>query len=501
MASAPGHLFVLHGDLTKLACDGVVIPRDGWGNVSTWAHALFTDAPVPDGRYAQLPNGPSLRHGAHRHAFELIDTQARIDDVLRLSSAVAESVARVADGTTAGQGRARKLVALPLPGTGEGGLAHRRGAVVSALVGRLDEVAARGGFDVALVLRDERDHAAVQAHRTFRETDLEPSEVAHARRLGRLAAAGNLAVFAGAGLSVPLGLPDWQGLVERVCERAKVRTPGKSASQARLKERAAKAFGRLQADGFRDAVGEVLHTDRHALGHGLLAGLGLHQNVTTNFDCAYDIALRAVHDDLRVMTYQWAVTQSPWLLKLHGSVGENGWPLVFTDEQYAEHEQSGRPLYGLVQGLLMTSHLLFVGFSMTDSAYIKLAQEVERLYRDAEGKPDGGIATVLGLDPLQGQDGFEGMHDEGNVVFKEGGRDDAEAARALEIFLDRVSWEAARASGGAHQYFLDDRYADLVTDDDDTLRKSLEVSLAILRHGPRSELRDRIQAVLADLGA
>lgn len=29
-----GHLFVIHGDMTKLACDGVLIPCDDNGNIT-----------------------------------------------------------------------------------------------------------------------------------------------------------------------------------------------------------------------------------------------------------------------------------------------------------------------------------------------------------------------------------------------------------------------------------------------------------------------------------
>ena len=45
-----GHLFVAHGDLTKLACDAILIPCDSAGNVNAvWREVL--PAGLPDSQF------------------------------------------------------------------------------------------------------------------------------------------------------------------------------------------------------------------------------------------------------------------------------------------------------------------------------------------------------------------------------------------------------------------------------------------------------------------
>lgn len=251
-----------------------------------------------------------------------------------------------------------------------------------------------------------------------------------------------------------------------------------------------------------DRMGEILRralgVEHHALSHALLADLRVRQTVTTNFDEALELAMAPVlGDDLRVMTRQWARSCSPWLLKLHGSVDvPEG--IVLTTTQYQRHEQQGRPLYGLVQGLLMTSHLLFVGFSLSDSAYLRLAEDVDEIYRRA-AEPEDRVATVLSLESLadEGKALDRAFH---HIGFREAGRSIAEAARVLEIFLDRVAWRATRTAGVAHEYLLDDRYLDLVQDDTVALRASLE-DLEQVAGSATCDVAQSVRDVLKEFGA
>jgi len=79
---------------------------------------------------------------------------------------------------------------------------------------------------------------------------------------------------------------------------------------------------------------------------------------------------------LSVIPYAPVRGADRWLLKMHGCVSSPE-SIVITSDDYRTYE-SGRKkaLAGLVQANLMTSHLLFVGFSLTDPNYQRIIEEV-----------------------------------------------------------------------------------------------------------------------------
>ena len=210
MTDLQGHLFIVQGDLTKLSCDGILVPCDDRGNVSRWWFEMFQQQPQTSRPWEPLPEGARLRptrKGPVAH--ELVDTVSVGGDIDLLVEAVHKGLAALAGKvkSEAGAGRVMPLLALPMPGTGHGGLAHRRGAVVRTLVPRLVQAARELEVDLVLVDRDRRDFAALQSAREVARPDLRPELLYEADRLGRLIAQGQLSVFVGAGVRVPLGLP------------------------------------------------------------------------------------------------------------------------------------------------------------------------------------------------------------------------------------------------------------------------------------------------------
>lgn len=476
MSTVPGHLFVAHGDLTRLSCDGLLIPCDADRAVSRHWHRAF-----------------GWSTGA-----EPVDTVSPGDDIEALLAAVRRQLevlaSTVRDDPHAG--RVVPLIGMPIPGTGFGTFAQRRGAVVKALVPALVTAARELGVDIALMTTDRRDYAAVQALRSS-PPDLSPGKREQADALGALAGRGELSVFVGAGASIPLGLPGWAPLVNRLMQEAGLGSLPGDSDEATLKAGAEVAH-KVLGDRADEIIAAALATNHCALSHALLADLRVRQTVTTNFDTALELAMAPVWgEDLRVMTRQWARSCSPWLLKLHGSVDLPG-SVVLTTSQYQRHEIDGRPLYGLVQGLLMTSHLLFVGFSLSDGAYLKLAEEVDRIYRKSTGT-DSPVGTALGLDSLADESkaldaAFR------HIAFRSDDGDLNLAARRLEIFLDRMAWSASRTAGGAHEYLLDDHYRDLIGDDTEALHRSL-AALVATAGASTSEVAGAVRAMLRQFGA
>src|SRR5581483_4589664 len=115
-------------------------------------------------------------------------------------------------------------------------------------------------------------------------------------------------------------------------------------------------------------------------------------------------------------------------------------------------------LAGIVQTLLLTRHMLFVGFSLSDENFHRIADDVRRVLRSlqppangtaAVGKPFG-TAVVLHrrrlIEELWGED----------LRWVGVGGDD-EAPRRLEVFLDDL---LAQTRDTAH--LLDRRYERLL---------------------------------------
>ena len=170
----------------------------------------------------------------------------------------------------------------------------------------------------------------------------------------------------------------------------------------------------------------------------------------------------------------FAVGGQPWLLKLHGDVRRPS-TMVLTETEYEELTKSGAALHGIVQGLMLTSHLLFVGFSLTDSDFTALAHEVRLVRQKADAAGDGtsswsGTALALNDKSISSEQFKEDV----DTITMSGHEDVAAAARTLEVFLDRLAWRAATSGPLAAEYLLDPRYREGATAQDAKLRQALE---------------------------
>jgi hypothetical protein len=116
----------------------------------------------------------------------------------------------------------------------------------------------------------------------------------------------------------------------------------------------------------------------------------------------------------------------------------------------------------MVQSLLLTGHVLIVGYSLSDENVIRLAHQVREELKQGVGK-DEPVGTLLPLveDPIRKRLWRRDLH---HVPMRPDAApasdaDPGDAARTLEVFLDRLAWRTAVRSTGAEQYLLDDRYA------------------------------------------
>ena len=478
-----GHLFVLRGDLTQLHCNAVLVPCDSnWFVV--WDHwsPLFPDdrfgPPDSDG-WAQLLGGGGkdrftdvVDEGEKWVRLVVTADDERYDSPEERARWVSEGVvAAIEDLSTSDipplAGRVKPLIGLPLVGTGAGGFEATRGVLIEALLPDLQRVARKRDVDVALVLIDGRDHAAVQAVRGpkyWNEFENERPHLAKrledADELGRMAAHGELSLFLGSGVSVPLGVPDWKTLLARVDEGKIEQFAGQEAPDI-----AQEIEEELGKEEFQQRIVDNVDLPGVAPTHMLLAALSVDQSVTTNYDAAYERALgKTVDGECRVLTVQLALQPYPWLLKYHGCVTRRQ-SIVITRDDYTKLQNEHGALQSIVESLMLTSHLMFVGFSMSDADFLNAAKRVNAVRALSDDQDPPYAATVLALHPqaVMEHAGFR-------VVSMLEDPSDEEAARLLEIFLDRISWKATKKGPASSSYLLHPDYQDLFADDVPTMR-------------------------------
>lgn len=520
-----GHLFVLRGDLTKLHCSGLLIPCDTDWNVvkKNWAGVLpkgslgevvyngwapfraagtgrFTDAVTDGDRWVRLVVT------ADDDSFAFPDNE-EYEDLEETAQWVADGVVEAIDDWSRRipmpAGRVKRLIGLPLVATGDGGLKERRGVLIHALIPKLQKAARDHDVDIALVLRDEPDHAAVQAVRSDYWTDFadeQPELAKHldaADELGHKAAHGELSLFLGSGVSVPLGVPDWERLLTALNRGKKIKgfRPDKAP---RIAQKIAKKHGRRK---FHRRIAHSVDVRGVAPAHMLLAALSVNQTVTTNYDTAYERALKSTvgRGKFRVLTKQLALQPEPWVLKYHGCA-KRPKTIVITRDDYSKLRKEHGSLQSLVESLMMTSHLMFVGFSMGDPDFVKAAKRVNRVRALARDKDAPPVATVLALHPRS-----VSSHADFKVVSMLDDPSDQSAARRLEIFLDRISWKAATSGSASSSYLLHPDYQDLFADEDATkkLRRRL-VNLIVKLEDDDIRLArgwDKVEKMLKQLGA
>jgi hypothetical protein len=499
-----GHLFVLRGDLTQLHCSAILVPCDNnwelvweyWSDLlqeeqfdlhsSTWGARLKGGG---GGRFWDV--APNRSRG-----IRLVVTADDQRNAHWVAKGVVEAIETFAKDLPRPRGRVKPLVTLPLVGTGAGGFDNRRGLLISALLPALRKAARDADIDVALVLRDDRDHAAVQGQRSAGDwEEFNAEHLSNADQLGARAARQELSLFLGSGVSVPLGLPDWKGLLKELTGKP---IPAYSIEDAPF------IAQKLQDGGMKTLhaqVAERMDVSGFAPAHLLLAALGIRKTVTTNYDTAYETALDGSYgvNKYRVLTRQLAAQPEPWILKLHGDVRRPE-SIVITTDDYTRLDKEHGSLHALVESLLLTSHLMFVGYSMGDLDFVKVADQVRKVRALAAESADENFATVLALHPgaVMQQEGFATI-----AMLK--GQDDEAAARRLEIFLDRISWAAATQGQRSHVYLLDSDYKDLLADKPAStrLRDLLEALVDLPEDDParKSNAWPQVEAMLTDLGA
>lgn len=461
---AKGHLFVVHGRIEAVTHDVAIIPTDEYVEIeeSRWADVIKPETEAAGEAPRLLPDGWS-RWGTSR--LWLLDVA--LGDMSDVLARLAKTLQDIAEQRpwrdnveTKGRPLGRRplpLVALPVLGIGQGGRSEERGQVLADLLGALTTQLRDLPFDIALVTPDPAVYAAAQHQR--RRTLQVPAEygplVEQATTLAKSAEEGAIALFLGAGVSIPAGLPTWSELVDELSKD--LQADDQAALQSLDITDRAQLIEKLQPDDFHKRVADITEkAPRPSLVHTLLAGLDVANIVTTNYDTLMEAAMKAAgHTTDVVMPHQSAIGQRRWVLKMHGDV-EHPDKIVLTRRHMVMYDAANRPSAALLQSLLLTKHLVVIGASMTDPNVVRLTHEVDE-YRSAHQEaPHEAYGTVLDVGPPSPSQARLWEHQLEWVSL--GHNEIGSGPRALEILLDLVGMHASRDAS----WLLDPRFAGLL---------------------------------------
>jgi len=471
----PGHLFIVRSDLTRIACDAWLLPTDPWLNVRRqWLSALPSQFRGPDTFRRAAPKG----FGRDRHMF-VVEASSPVavatsigglplDDILNNIREFLDAAIEIRAVSTVG-GRQVPLFALPLVGTGRGGWNRRKGDVVAEVVAATSDWAMAHAADVCLVLDTPQAFAAAQAARRQRPPgpSLPRRLRGHAQSLGSKAALGRLVLFLGAGVGIAAGLPTWRALLGRLADDAGLRPDEKKALEELDPLDAARIIEARLGDNsvaLADAISRHVEATRFALAHALLASLPVSEVVTTNYDVLFEDASAAAGRDLAVLPYD-APHGDGWLLKLHGCVERARGDIVLTRGDYLRYADRRAALAGIVQALLITRTMLFVGFSLTDPNFHRIVDDVRKAVRtrDTPVRDAFGTALLLENRPLL-RELWSADLDVLAIA-----NDVSDGGRMLDVFLDEM---LAAASTGA-QHLLDPTFAGALDEGEAALAAAL----------------------------
>ena len=519
-----GHLFIIDGDLTKLSCDAWLLPTDGGFFVESWCAELvglaregileaqpwaegerfrpFTEEPPESNPWVWLGNvGRDERWSADWFA-------SQAGEFVKQASHRIESL-KVARPPKSGG--LLPLLAVNALGSGKGGKASEKGALFEALIPRLRSSAEQCCVDVVLVTKGRAAYSAAQRVRrklvnsddakwaideTWRLGPNAPNLQPIAEDLAQAVQRDNLVLFFGAGVSIDAGIPPWQALLDEIARDAGL---GGQLDQLRnldLRDQAAIVGRRLEKDG--RSLGQLVatHTSatKYSLAHGLLASLGVREAVTTNYDNLFEAAVGNRDGGLAVLPGNAVKPSQRWLLKLHGSIEDEN-NIVLTRDDYLGIATRRGALIGLVQAMLMTRKMLFVGYSLTDEDFHSLISDVRMAV--PPGQNLGVVITLLHNDFFE-----ELWHRDIRVTpmltssSEPSEADNAVAARLVLVFLDLVGFVAADLDA----FMLKPDYESMLTDDEKLLAAALEQlshSVSSLEDAPG--LR-RVHSLLSEFG-
>jgi hypothetical protein len=209
-----------------------------------------------------------------------------------------------------------------------------------------------------------------------------------AKILARKSLSGELAIFAGAGLSASVGFVDWATLLAPFAAELNLDSTKERDNLVRLAQYSQNAKG-----GNRHHLNEALIKafpvmKKPSTNHEILARMPIETYWTTNYDKLIETSLR---DARKVVDVKWKDSQLPntvphrhsVVFKMHGDV-ESAGEAVLTRDDYEKYAGEHPGFINALVGDLTVKTFLFIGFSFSDPNLDSILSEVRQRFHTGQ---------------------------------------------------------------------------------------------------------------------
>ncbi len=211
-----------------------------------------------------------------------------------------------------------------------------------------------------------------------------------------------LALFFGAGLSIPAKFPNWNELLSKSLnlERTYLDDENLKNDPLTLAELARNFQG---SETLQILLRKEFNknTSLPTTSHYLCALLKLPYYITTNYDTLFEVAWKKLHPTIELITitndsdiqkFSSEIASPPnnksFLFKIHGCLNSHA-KLILTRTDYRTHYRSNVLLFKTFKDILRSKHILFLGFSHNDLEITKLIEDIIYEYESSISQGTG----------------------------------------------------------------------------------------------------------------
>lgn len=220
----------------------------------------------------------------------------------------------------------------------------------------------------------------------------------------------NLAIFAGAGLSIPAGYVNWQQLLKPIADELDLDIEKEANNLVQLAQYHCNVNQSNRGKINQLLINEFSKRASLTKNHRVLSRLPIETFWTTNYDRMIESALSDVGKvpDVKYNNKQLALTvpkRDAVVYKMHGDV-EHPSEAVLTKDDYENYHVRMQPFISALSGDLVSKTFLFIGFSFSDPNLDYILSRVRVAY-SRDQRPHYCLLKNLGKDQDETDADFE----------------------------------------------------------------------------------------------
>lgn len=228
------------------------------------------------------------------------------------------------------------------------------------------------------------------------------------RELVNELSANNLAIFAGAGLSVSAGFVDWKTLLMGLAEEMNLNIDKEENDLVSLAQYYVNSKGGNRSKINQIILDEFSQTATLTENHKILARLPIDTFWTTNYDSLIETALK---DAGKIVDVKHSVEQLPVSIhkrdvvvyKMHGDASLPNQTILIKDD-YEKFHLTRNDFFNALRGDLLTKRFLFLGFSFSDPNIDYILSRIRASYSENQKEHFCILRKVKKIDKEQQHD-------------------------------------------------------------------------------------------------